>query len=1035
MRRLLLLCFGALLAFTSNDLQAQERTITGKVTSIEDGSSLPGVNILLKGTTNGTVTDSEGRYTLAIPGSEGVLVFTFIGFKTKEVDASNGSTIDVQLETDVTQLSEVVVTALGLERDKRSLGYALQSVSGGAISQRSEPNVLNSLQGKVAGVNIVGSSGAPGANTNINIRGITSFSGSNQPLIVVDGVIFSNDVNQSQNTLFGSQPSNRLADIAPENIESINVLKGPAAAVLYGSRASAGAIVITTKSGKNMAGKTEVTFLSSVNFQNVFGLPDFQNDYGQGVNNDFNNTSTNSWGPRFGSGLTEVVTLQGETVPYQAYPDNIKDFYRTGRIIQNSLNLASGDAENNIAASVSSTFQEGIIPFTEFNRNSVQFGGNTKLKNGIRLGGSATYVKTQQVGIPQGNGGSAFGQLSRIPRSFDLVGRPYKNALNRSIYYSATQNHPLWSTEFEQLNGEVDRIFGHFTLGYQIKEWLNVSYRVTGDTYSDRRKLSLAIGAARAPQGQVVIDNFYRSELNGDLIITADKDNFLLDGLDANVLLGQNINQRKFQNSFVSSESLTIPDFYNPSNGSVFTNSGENSNIRRLMGYYGQVNLAYNNYLFLELTGRVDKSSTLPDGSNSYFYPSVAVSFVPTDAFALDSEILSYAKIRASAAKVGRDADPYLLNSVFVKTGYGNNLASITFPLAVGGGSIPGFQPGSRIGSSALTPEFVTSYEGGINVGLFENKIGLDVGYFYSESENQIFNVAVSNSSGFDTRTTNVGLMTNRGWEVVLTATPVKGDFTWDVSLNFTRIRNKVHEIAPGVENTTIIGNSFIGIAPSIAKGHPYGVIIGTKNARNEDGELLINPATGLFVPGIAGEVIANPNPDWLGGITNTFSYKGLSLSVLFDARYGGELYSFGMVDLRSGGHLEITGVDREQPRILPGVIDNGDGTFRPNNIQVSAQTFWAGLGGLASEGAVFEATVYRLREMALNYTLPAKWFANSPFGSVSLGVSGRNLWFFAPGFPGDPELNTQGAGNIQGMDLNGAPNTRNFGANLRVTF
>ncbi|WP_128547730.1 SusC/RagA family TonB-linked outer membrane protein [Larkinella soli] len=1023
---------------------AQERTVTGKVTSSDDGSALPGVSIQLKGTTRGTTTDSEGNFTMAnVPGN-GTLVLSFIGMASQEVAVGNRDRIDVQLRSDASQLSEVVVTAQGIERDRRSLGYSTQDVRGDALAQRSEPNVLNALQGKLAGVNITPSSGAPGASTNINIRGITSFNGSNQPLIVVDGIIFNNDVNQNpstDNTLFSAQSSNRLADINPESIESINVLKGPAASVLYGSRASAGAIVITTKTGRNLKGKTEVTVNSSFNVQNVFGLPKLQNDYGQGTQNNFINTSGNSWGPRFGGSLTEVTTLQGDKVPYQAYPNNVKDFYNQGSIWQNSVNIASGDERRNFILAIGNTLQKGVVPNTKFDRTNVQVGGESRLQNGLKISGTVTYVKTAQNGIPLGNGGSAFGQLTRIPRSYDLIGRPYQDATGKSIYYSTTQNHPLWSAYNETMRSQVDRFFGNVQVGYDITKWLNVSYRVTADTYTDRRKIKSAIGSARQPAGQLIEDTFWRSELNGDLLINAHKDDLFLEGLSGNLLLGNNINQRRDQNSTLSAQELTIPGFDNVSNGSVFTASQETYNERRLVGYYGQLSLSYNNYLFAELSGRVDQSSTLPKANNTYFYPAASVSFVPTDAFKVNSNVLSYGKIRASIARVGRDADPYLLNSVFVPGSYGNNSASITFPVTIGGTSLPGFGPSSRIGNNNLTPEFVRSYEFGINLGFFRNRASIDLAYFDSRSTNQIFNVSVSNSTGYDTRTTNVGALRNRGIELVLNTTPVRlnNGFKWDLVLNFTRIRNKVEEIAPGVTQSPITGNAFIGINPSIVVGQPYGVIVGTANARSPQGEFLINPNNGLFVPGVAGQVIANPNPDWTAGLTNSFSYKGLSLSVLFDTRQGGDLYSFGAVDLRGQGHLYVTGIDRDQPRILPGVIEvtNADGskTYRPNNIQVSSQTYWANLGGLASQAAVFDGTVYRLREVALNYTLPKNLIAKSPFGAVTVGVSGRNLFFYAPNYYGDPETNTQGAGNIQGLDLNGIPNTRNYGVNLRFTF
>ncbi|WP_373521779.1 SusC/RagA family TonB-linked outer membrane protein [Aquiflexum sp.] len=1030
-----LLCF-VLSLFTAISVMAQSRTVTGKVTSTDDPDGIPGANILIKGTALGTVTDLDGNFSLEVPSGSNILVFSFVGYNTQEILLEGRSIVNVILQADFRALSEVVVTSQGIERDERSLGYSLQSIKGDALSQRSEPNVLNALQGKVAGVNIGGSSGSAGASTNINIRGITSFTGNNQPLIVVDGIIFSNDTDNTQTTVFGSQPGNRLNDIAPESIASMSILKGPAAAVLYGSRASAGAIIITTKSGRGLNDKTEITVTSSLNLQDPIDYAPLQNDYGQGTQNNFVPTSTASWGPRFGTpGFDTVVNSQGETVPYRAFPNHFQEFFQTGRIFQNGINIASGNINENYVLNMNTTNQEGIIPNTGFDRYSVQVGGNKKLQNGVQVGGTMTYVKSKQRAGTAGNGGSALGQITRIPRSFDFSGRPFQDELGRSIYYNPAQNHPLWSTENELFDLNVDRVFGNINVGYDFADWLNVTYRATADTYTDRRRQTLRLGSARAPQGSLNEDLLFRSELNGDLMITMKKANLFTEGLSANLLLGQNINQRDFQNIRVVGESLTIPGFDNVSNASVFTNSGESQTRRRLVGYYSQLTFDYQDYLFLELSGRVDQSSTLPAGNNSYFYPSMAVSFVPTDAFNLQSDVLSYAKIRASAARVGRDADPYLLQSVLVSAGYGNNVANINFPISVAGGSIPGFTPAGRIGSFDLTPEFVTSYEVGLNLGLFNNKFSLDVAYFNTISTNQIFNVAVSPSTGFDTRTTNIGEMTNKGLEAVLSSTIFnRGDFTWDANLNFTRIRNNVVSITDGVENSGIPPGGFGGITSSIAVGHPYGVVISTAFPRNENGELLVNPVTGGYAPGVPGSVIANVQPDWLAGLANTFRYKNVTFYALLDARYGGQLYSFGQVDLRTGGHIDYTGVDRDQPRILPGVIANGDGTYRPNNIQVPAQTYYGSLGGLASEGAVFDATVYRLREVALSYDLPARFLRSTPFGQASIGISGRNLLFFAPGFPADPEVNTQGAGNIQGMDLSGAPQTRNYGVNLRFT-
>lgn len=452
-------------------------------------------------------------------------------------------------------------------------------------------------------------------------------------------------------------------------------------------------------------------------------------------------------------------------------------------------------------------------------------------------------------------------------------------------------------------------------MGYDFTDWLSASYRVTADTYFDQRSQIQRPGAARAPLGTIDEDNRFRSELNGDLMITAKKDDIFMEGLNANLLLGQNINSRSYRYSGVVGSSLAIPMFDNVSNASVFTGSYAGKTLRRLIGYYGQLGLGYKDYLFLELTGRADQSSTLPEKNNTYFYPSASLSFVPTTAFEnIRGDILSYWKIRGNVAKVGRDADPYLLNSVYGPAGNGNNTANITFPLSVGGNSITGFQIGSTIGNPELKPEFVTSYEIGTQFGLFNNRIDLDFTYFSTRSATQIFDVAVSNSSGYNSFTSNIGEMTNRSIEVLLGGYPVrKDDFSWHINLNFTRIRNNVVAIfgkdpvgGDEVTNTVIPGiNSFIGIAPSIAEGNPYGVIVGAQHARNEAGQFLINPVTGGFAPAIGNRVIASPQKDYTLGFTNTINYKGLSLMALFDIQKGGQIFSFSQVDMRSGGMVE----------------------------------------------------------------------------------------------------------------------------------
>jgi TonB-linked SusC/RagA family outer membrane protein len=1036
MKHSLLIIF-LLFALGTTTASAQNKTVTGTVTGADDGQSIPGVSVTIQGTGVGTQTDVQGRYSISIPAGAQSLTFSYVGYVSQSVQVGSQSVINIKLVQDSKALSEVVVTALGIERDKRSLNYAVQEIKGSQLANRGEPNILNLLQGKVAGVQITGASGSAGASTNINIRGIHSFTGGNQPLFVVDGVPISNDVDRTNGGSLGTngdnQPSNRALDINPDNIESVNVLKGAAAAALYGSRASNGVIVVTTKKGGNANKKAEVTFSSTYEAQKVYGLPEFQTDYGQGTLGAYLSTSANSWGPKFGSTpstLNGLVTAAGATVPYQLYADNIKNFFKTGNLLTNTVNISNGDKDKNFSISLANTRQSGILPNTDLNRTNVQFNMNTVLANKLRAGASIAYSNTANKGVLGGNGSSTIGSLF-VPRSYDLQGLPYKDANGRNVFFAPGVDNPYFDAYENPLTSNVDRLIGNINANYDILPWLNISYRLGMDTYFDRRKQIFAISSARVPAGQVLQDDFFRSEINSDLIVRASQKNLFLDNLNASILIGQNINQRKFQNTTLQGDNLTIPGFYNASNATVFTNgSGEANNTRRLLGVYGQLSLDYKSYLFLELTGRQDQSSTLPIGHNTYFYPAASLGFVFTDAFKINSPILSYGKLRASIAKVGKDADPYLLKSVYVTAGYGNNTALMTFPL----NGVSGFTTSSRIGSNTLTPEFTTSYEFGTNLGFFNNAVSIDFTYFNSKSKNQIIDVAIPTSTGYNTFTTNVGQLDNNGFEALISATPVSTpSFKWDISLNYTRTRNKVISIAPGITSFPIPGSKFAGTIPSINVNEPYGIILGNKNPTSPDGQFIINPATGTFAPAIASQKIANPNPDYLAGITNTFNYKGLVLSFLFDTQQGGDIVSFSAATYRGRGLLKEQAIDREQPRILPGVIQQANGTFTPNNIQIASQTYWQSFG-TQTDVSVFDATTYRLREVSLGYTIPKSMLGKLPFGNITFSLIGRNLFYWAPNSPIDPEVNTAGASNIRGLELQSAPNSRSYGFNLRFT-
>ena len=1033
---------------------AQTRAVSGRVTDRNSGEGLPGVTVLLKGTTNGTSTNADGAFTLNVPETNGTLVFSSIGYVAQEEIIGKQTQFNVKLGADVKQLNEVVVTALGIEKDTRSLGYATQEVKGSEISQRGTPNVLESLQGKVAGLTITGASGLAGASTNINLRGITSFTQGNQPLFIVDGIPISNDLDRtnggSLGSLGGAQTSNRALDIDPENIASVNVLKGPAAAALYGSRAAAGAIIITTKGSRGARNKKlEVNVTSSLNLQQVYGLPKYQNDYGQGTNGtvitpggngDIYLGSVNSWGPRFGTTPTTqngLLLADNSLLPYQAYPNNIKDFYRLGRLLTNGVNINSGDAVKNVSLNVNNANQRGITENSSLNRTNIQLAANTQLENKLKIGGSVNFIQTNSSGPLVGNGSSPFGQLINIPRSYDLTGLPFQSPTGANIFFPGSDN-PNWNVRYNPTTSNLTRFISVANVGYDVRPWLSVQYRLGFDTYTDRRKQIFALTASNLPTGLVLDQVFYRSELNGDLLINLKKDNIFVEGLNANLLLGQNVNNRFNQTISSQADALTLPGFFNAANGTVFSNgTGEFSETRRLLGAYSQLSLSYNNYLFLELTGRADKTSTLAQGNNTFFYPAATLGFVFSDAFKLSNDIFSYGKVRGNIAQVGRDAPPYRITTAYSVVGQGNNVASLNFPLAGAAGF--GVQ-GTLGGGSTLTPEFTNSYEAGLNLGFFNNRLTFDLTYYKTVSKNQILAVSQPVSTGYFSRYANVGQLDNKGFEALVNITPVRTEaFSWNVSANYSLNRNKVIDIAPGVDQISIPGNAFIGTTPSIVRGQPYGVIVG--NAKQRDpatNQYLINPISGLFLPENPNQVISNPNTKWQGGITNTFTYRGVTLSGLVDAVVGGQIVSFTEGFYRSRGALEETGVDRQAPRVIPGVIATraADGTItstRPNNIQVDAQSYWSSFG-LQSELNVYDATVYRLREVSLGYVLPKSLLTGLPFGSVSFQLLARNLFYYAPNVSFDPELNTQGAGNIRGLDLQGPPNTRTYGASLRFS-
>ena len=1035
----MLLC-GMLLLY--GQLLAQSKTITGRVTD-EKGTPVPNASITIKGTSLGTTSKEDGTYSLTVPANSKTLSISAVGMEEQELAIGERTSIIVTLANKLNTLQEVVVTSLGITRDKRSLGYATQNLKADQFNDRGQVNVVNALQGKVAGVNITNASGGAGASVNINIRGISSFTGSNQPLFIIDGIPISNDVDRTNGgpngTLGDNQPPNRALDLDMNNIESVNILKGPAASVLYGSRAAAGAIIITTKKGSGQKGRAEILVNTNESFQKATGLPKVQNEYGQGSNGVYTNTTSNSWGPKFGSTPTVAngLLVGGTAVDYNPYPNNIKDFFQTGILSDNNLSINSGDAKQNYTFSAGYLYQKGILPNTGVKRASVKFGGNTVLRDKIKLGGSATFTNTLQDGILGGNGQSALGVVHGMPRSIDLQkykrDNTWKNPDGTNNYAVVGSENPYFGAYENPLKSNLYRIIGIANIGYDVTSWMNINYRLGVDAYTDRRKQIFAVSSGRVPAGQVLDNPITRTEVNGDLIISMKK-NDIVKGLNLSGIVGNNINQRRFQSVQLQGDNLVIPYYYNINNATTLTNgSQESSTLQRIVGYYAQASFDYKNYLFLELTGRADQSSTLPKNKNTYFYPSISTGLVFTDAFNIVSEVLNYGKIRASYAKVGRDAQPYQLDNVYVTGTYGNNVANVTFPF----GSVAGFGASTRIAPTSLKPEFTSSYEVGLNAAFWKNRITIDVAYFDEVSKDQIVNVGLAPSTGYSTVTANVGKMTNKGVEALVTVSAISNrNFRWDVSGNFTRIRNKVVNIYPGITSFAIPGSAFTGSIPTIQEGQPYGVIIGGLIPRSPDGQRIINAGTGVYQSTIANQVLANPNADYQLGFTNNLKVKSFSLSFTFDFIKGGQILSFTAAAYKSRGALKETAVDRDKAHILPGVIPdpNNAGKYLTNNIEIPAQTYWQTLGGLQSEFNVFDATTFRMRDISIGYDLPASLMDKLKITSARIGIFANNVFFIAPNAFFDPQVNTQGAGNIRGLDLQSVPNARTIGAGLKVS-
>ncbi len=1074
-----------LLISLSGQVLAQSRTIKGKVTAAEDGTPIIGATILAKGTNVGTVTNADGVYSLNVPDGVTALVVKFIGMKDVEAKI-NGTQVDVVLSQDVRTLTETVVTANAIRRDKRSLGYAAPTVKSDELTKGQSTSALNGLAGKVAGVNISSTASAPGSSSRIVLRGGSSISGNNQALMVVDGVPIDNtnimgggaSATLAQDSRSSVDFGNRGNDINPDDIESISILKGPAAAALYGSRASNGALIITTKSGKKGA-KQQITFNNATTFSKILKLPDFQNEFGQGYpdpgypNGYHNDPKENwSWGAPFdGKNQEWGQEINGvrQTKPYSAIKDNVRDFFETGKAMNNNLSLSGSGDKTTYFLSLNALNSDGVMPgnYDKFNKYGIRFNGTAELNNKFSTSVNINYTKINGDMVQGGQGpGSVYSNVLGTPRDIPLsslkdLNNPYNsygNTVNPAGnptygYYGAYTDNPYWVLKEYRNQQNVDRMNGNFAITYKPTAWLDVVERLGADIYSDRRKFKypkyryipadLTSGEytlaqnVKTKNGKYEEDNYTLNEITHDLMVTARKD-FSKD-FKASLMVGNNIRQRQFSVSEVQtnpSGGLVVPGWYNMGNSNGPVQAVNDYNIRRLIGVYADLNLAYKSMLFLGATARNDWSSTLPKGNNSFFYPSVNGSFVFTELMkdSKIAQVLDYGKIRASWAQVGNDAAPYQLNTYYERTSIIGNFGSTLFPF----NGIPGLSQANNIGNPNLKPEITTAFEVGTELGFFDNRLTIDFSYYENKSKNQILNIPIPVPTGFSFKSINAGSIQNKGIELGVRGTPIRTSYGLTVELfgTYTRNRSEVKELLPGV-NQVVIGG-FGGMSIVAAVGKPYGTFYAQTLQTTPDGKVIVDENTGLPLLTTLPQYLGSYNPDYQASLGTNISYKNWSFSALFDTKQGGVFFSKVKDDLAFFGASEESAEGHRIEHPFPNsVIEDpvGSGKYKTNTVNYTMIDYWTDL--IPSGQHVIDASYVKLREASLSYRLPKSLLNKGPFGDVSIGIFGNNLFLWTPKSNKyvDPEVNSGGASNEQGLDFTAQPSLRNFGFNLKVSF
>ena len=1059
---------------------AQVTTVRGIVTTEEDGEPVIGASVIVKGTALGTVTDVNGRFELSgLSPSATRLLISYISLMAKEVAIA--PQVSVTLKSDTHLLDEVVVTALGISREKKALGYTAQEVKQDALVQGKDNNLLNSLSGKIAGVRITNTQGDVGS-SRIVIRGETSIAGENQPLFIVDGIPVDNSQLNARSS--GRDFKNAIADLNPEDIKTLTVLKGPNAAALYGARAAHGAIVITTKGGDKRQKGIGITLHSSTQVSFVATLPEFQNLFGQGAGGRFsyvdgkgagvNDGVDESWGPRLDIGLLipqfdSPLDADGNRVatPWVSHPNNVRDYFRMGISTNNGISVARGDDKYQFRVGYNYEKQVSIVPDAGTNKTNISLNTDYHLAKWIVVGATANYIVYTAPSLPGSATPSGSNVRSNSPMlQFLWFGRQVDTNSLKADYTrnwnSSYYDNPFWSASYNTQSQERHRLIGDLHAEFRLTDGLHVRFRTSTDWYNDRRKSKVKWGSAGAgsPYGSYAEDAYTVKENNTEVLATYIKQLNKNWGIDA--LLGFNVRNKQYENNYQAAPRLAVADLYTLTNSRDPLTSSNDFYRLRQYGLYGSIQLDYRRWAFLNITGRNDWSSTLPVDNNSYFYPSVTASVLLSEAFGWRSKAVNYLKIRGGWSQVGADANPYQLATVFTsETAFNGN------PL----------QSSSTIGmNSNLKPENTSSIEAGFEAAFWDNRLCLDFTYYKTDSRNQILKLATTAASGYTSQVRNAGHIRNRGYEIQLGAVPIQTSkgFRWNLDLNYGANSSKVVKLDDeGLITSYQLYSSGIQILASV--GEAYGTLFGTSYVRDANGNVVVD-ANGLPKISTTNKTLGKFTPDWTGGISNTFSYRSLSLSFLIDASVGGSIFSntnktgkyTGVLantlsgrDAEHGGLWYYTDAMGNNVRLSesPSYSVSSDGLYyaqvngqstrvyqdgimvegvtesgSKNEEVVSAEKYYHRIYSIA-EANVYDASYVKLREVALSYRLPRLWTQKLHLQEASVTLTGRNLWTIYKSVPNiDPE-SALTTGNAQGVEAYSLPTTRSFGVNLSVKF